>query len=359
MRWLGRSDGHKLPLLGSLPPVPASPDIPTDPAKMVKLRSYSLVAIPNNSSEHGDSEGKHGKHGSGRHRDNTSDPEATPSELLGIYATARIENPGYEQLHKLSLDLKIPFAWPYKVFLSSVNGTSEFVTLATGVVEPFTIPSDSPHFDVSINGTVERTGNSSTPLSQSLSRFITRYMAGKNNTVHVAFDPSSPYAKTLPRFVIPFIENRIVSNEIPGLPAEDRDLLKDLKIDRMRIHPAEEGGNGFECDGQIQGDLVMPKAMDQLQGGLNITSIWPDIILYDGLPPAVPDDTMPPTPLPPNAFARFKPTDWVPADTFIERSTNATIMRAMVTNVPLDILNRSVLQRWLAKIIFSGGNGVR
>jgi len=334
--------------------VPASPDLPKDPGSMVKLRSYSLVAIPTNTSEHDG--GRKGRHGD---RHNSTEPDHSSEELLGIHATARIENLGYEQLHKLSLDLNIPFAWPYKVYIASVSNKTEFVTLATGVVEPFTIPSDVPHFDVSVNGTVERTGNSSTPLSQSLSKFITRYMAGKNNTVHVAFDPSSPYAKALPAFLIPFLENRVVSNEVPGLPAEDRDLLKDLKIDKMRIHPAENGGSGFECDGQIQGELVMPKAMDQLQGGLNITSIWPDIILYDGLPPAGTDEAMPPVPLPANAFARFKPTDWVPADTFIDKATNATVMRAMVTNVPLDILNRGVLQRWLAKIIFSGGNGVR
>lgn len=328
-----------------------------DPDEMVQLKSYSLVAIPHNSTHH------HKPHHN----------ESTPvNETLAIYASARIKNPGYEQMHRYSLDLDIPFAWPYKIFLSSPkkiksskdegrgSKDGELVLLARGVVEPFRIPSDKEYFDVSINGTVEQTGNSSTPLSVALSSFISRFLAGKNNTAYVSFDPSSPFAKRIPSFLPPLLEPIVVSNVIPGLPPEDRDLLKDLKIDKMRIHAAESGAGGWECDGEIQGELAMPEALDQLQGGINVTSIWPDILLYDGLPPpsrsGEDDKTMPPKPLPANAFARFRTKDWTPAETYINER-NQTIMRSMAKNIPLDIVRSDVLQKWIAKIIFSGGKG--
>lgn len=348
---------YSLPLSHTTITVPDSPDMP-DPDEMVQLKSYSLVAIPNNSTH---------RHKPGHNK------TSLPDETLAIYASARIKNPGYEQMHRYSLDLDIPFAWPYKIFLTSPsspkkNKTSgnlekqddKLVLLARGVVEPFFIPSDKEHFDVSINGTVEQTGNSSTPLSEALSAFISRYLAGKNNTVHVSFDSSSPYAKRIPSFLPPLLEPVVVSNIIPGLPPDQRDLLKDLKIDKMRIHAAENGGAGWECDGEIQGELAMPEALDQLQGGINVTSIWPDIILYDGLPPpsktGQDDKAMPPNPLPANAFARFRTKDWQPAETFINER-NQTIMRSMTKDIPLDILRREVLQKWIAKIIFSGGKG--
>lgn len=334
-----------------------------DPEEMVQLKSYSLVALPNNSTGHRKS-----------HHNGTS----TPSETLAIYASARIKNPGYEQLHKYNLDLDIPFSWPYKIFLSSPHAPkknkthdskdgkredendAELVLLARGVVEPFSIPSNKEHFNVSINGTVEHTGASNSTLSESLSAFISRYLSGKNNTVHLSFDSSSPFAKRIPSFLPPLLDPIIVTNIIPGLPPDQRDLLKDLKIDKMRIHGAENGASGWECDGEMQGELAMPEALDNLQGGINVTSIWPDIMLYDGLPPvsrnAEDDKTMPPHPLPSNAFARFRTKDWQDAETFINER-NQTIMKSMVRNVPLDIVRSDVLQKWIAKIIFSGGKG--
>lgn len=318
------------------PSVPESPDMP-DPETLVDLKSYSLVALPNNSTHHNST--------------------TKPSETLAIYATARIQNPGYEQLHKYSLDLDIPFAWPYKIYLSAPHNKTDLIQLARGVVEPFSIPSNSKHFDVSINGTVEHTYNSSTPLSQALSSFISRYLAGKSNTVHVTFDPDSPFAKRIPAFLPPLLAKHMVTNDVPGLPAEERDLLKDLKIGQMRIHGSETGGSGWECDGEIQGKLAMPQGLDQLEGGINVTQIWPDIVLYDGLPPPGEDKKVPPVPLPSNAFARFRTRDWAPAETAFDKASNATIMRSMVRNVPLDIIRSDVLQRWIAKIIFSGGKG--
>lgn len=348
--------------------VPESPDMP-NPDEMVQLKSYSLVAIPNNSSDH---------HHKKPHRNETASPSV--NETLAIYASATVKNPGYDQLHKYHLDLDIPFSWPYKIFLSSPHspkknkthtrdesechddqkGDEELVLLARGVVEPFSIPSTSEYFDVSINGTVEHTGSSNSTLSEALSAFISRYLSGKNNTVHLSFDSTSPFAKRIPSFLPPLLEPLVVSNIIPGLPPDQRDLLKDLKIDKMRIHGAENGGSGWECDGEMQGELAMPEALDNLQGGINVTSIWPDIMLYDGLPPvsANPEDdkTMPPHPLPGNAFARFRTKDWQDAETFINER-NQTIMRSMVRNVPLDIVRSDVLQKWIAKIIFSGGRG--
>lgn len=332
-----------------------------DPEGMVQLKSYSLVAIPNNATDP--------KHG---HSHNKT---SSVNETLAIYASARVKNPAFEQLHQYHLDLDIPFAWPYKIFLSAPTGKKnkthtekegrkgeeeQLVLLARGVVEPFSIPSTKEHFDVSINGTVEHTGNSNSTLSEALSAFISRYLSGKNNTVHLSFDSSSPFAKRIPSFLPPLLEPILVSNVIPGLPPDQRDLLKDLKIDKMRIHGAENGGSGWECDGEMQGELAMPEALDQLQGGINLTQIWPDILLYDGLPPvsknAEDDKIVPPHPLPSNAFARFRTKDWQDAETFINER-NQTIMRSMVRNVPLDIVRSDVLQKWIAKIIFSGGKG--
>ena len=318
--------------------VPNSTNVPTDPSKLVDLRSYALITIPHNSS----------MRGNGTHDAN---------ETLAVYATAQVNNPGYEQLHNLSLDLAIPFAWPYNIYLPSVLNESELVLLARGVLEPFTIPSASRYFNVSINGTVERSQNASTPLSQSMSRFISRYLAGDSNRASISYDDSSPFSSSIPSFLVPLLRPIVITYDIPGLPAEERDLLKDLQISNMRIHPAEGGGSGFECDGQIQGELVMPDGAGQLDTPINITSIWPDIFLYDGPAPEGTDEELPPVPLPSNAFARFRTSTWAPATT--AKIGNATIMTSMVKNIPLDILRRDVLQRWLLKIVFSGGVGAQ
>ena len=317
--------------------MPEQPKIPSDPQDLVDLKAYSLVAVPHNVTR-------------GKHTDRY--------EELGVHATAQIKNPAYDQLRKLGLDLTIPFAWPYKVLLPTVADKSEHTVLARGTIQPFSISSSSKFFNVSLNGTVETSSNSSSSLSQSLSKFITHYLGGRSNRVYVAFDAESPFAQRIPAFLIPLIRDKIVANDIPGLPSDKRDLLKDLQMEHLRVHPSESGQGGFECDGEMTGRLIMPDGLDTLENAINITSIWPDIILYDGMPPEGTDDTLPPVPLPPNAFARFKTRDWAPAITYLDEK-NHTIMRATVKNVPLQILNRGVLQRWLAKIIFSGGQGAR
>ena len=330
--------------------VPDSPDVPSDPSALVQLKSYQLIAIP----------------------DVGIPPIANNSavsESLAIYATARVTNPAFDQLKKLGLDLNIPFTWPYKIYLpvksdkkqnkhNSTRGNDDRVLLARGVVEPFDIPSALKHFEVSINGTVEKVQNTSDPLSQALSRFVTRFLSGKNNTVVVAFDEDSPFAAHLPQFLIPLISPLSVQNTIPGLPADERELLKDLQIQDMKVHGAEDGSGGFQIDGLMEGQVVFPDGLDKLDNGINITAVWPDILLYDNLPPADDSGQMPPQPLPLNAFARFRTTGYTPAET-VKLADNTTVMRAHVKNVPFEILRQNVLQRWLAKIVFSGGKGVR
>lgn len=318
--------------------MPDQPTIPEDPQDLVDLKAYSLIAVPHNATH-------------GNHTDSW--------ETLGVSATAQVHNPAFAQLRKLGLDLDIPFSWPYKVLLPSVVNKSEQLVLARGAIQPFSISSRSRAFNVSLTGNVETSSNSSSGLSQSLSKFITHYLGGRTNRVYVAFDGDSELADRIPAFLVPLIRDKVVANDIPGLPSEKRDLLKDLQMEHLRVHPSEGGEGGFECDGEMAGRIIMPDGLDTLDDAVNITSIWPDILLYDGLPPPQrPDDRVPPTPLPGNAFARFKTRSWAPAITYRDEK-NHTIMRATVKNVPLEILNRGVLQRWLAKIIFSGGRGAQ
>lgn len=309
---------------------------------MVQLQTYALTPVPHNST--------HGNH-------------SDISETLSVQATARVLNPGYKQLRRFGLDLDIPFSWPYKIFLPSIatkgsNGSDDRILLARGVIKPFTIPSNEKHFNVSIVGDVESTANDSTPLSHSLSHFVTRFLGGRANRVYVQFDPSSPYARDIPSFLIPLLRGKEVFNDVPGLPQEQRDLLKDLQMEHLKVHGAEGGQGGFECDGEMVGEIVLPPGLESLDNAINITSIWPDILLYDGLPPTGVDKVVPPNPLPPNAFARFRPRAWSPATTYVNER-NATIMKATVTNVPLEILRPDVLRRWIAKLVFSGGAGVK
>lgn len=295
-------------------------------------------------------------------------------ETLAVYADARVSNPGYEQLEKYGLDLEIPFAWPYRIQLPvshrkrkkgdkhNDTSTPDRALLARGVVEPFKIPSTHKHFNVSINATVERTDNASTPLSRSLSLFVTRFLSGENNTALVSFDQDSPFADSLPSFLIPFLKEVEVAYALPGLPPDERDLLKDLQIKDMKVHGSEDGSGGLQIDGLMEGRIVFPEGMDALDDAINITAVWPDILLYDNLaPPADGDDgngKIPPVPLPLNAFARFRTNDYTPAET-VKLEDGTTIMRAHVKNVPFEILRADVLRRWIAKIVFSGGKGVR
>jgi len=192
-----------------------------------------------------------------------------------VHATAQIKNPAYDQLRKLGLDLTIPFAWPYKVLLPTVADKSEHTVLARGTIQPFSISSSSKFFNVSLNGTVETSSNSSSSLSQSLSKFITHYLGGRSNRVYVAFDAESPFAQRIPAFLIPLIRDKIVANDIPGLPSDKRDLLKDLQMEHLRVHPSESGQGGFECDGEMTGRLIMPDGLDTLENAVNITPSGP------------------------------------------------------------------------------------
>lgn len=165
------------------------------------------------------------------------------------------------------------------------------------------------------------------------------------------------------------------------------------------------------CSGVIHGILSLPAEMQSLSEMLNITEIYPEVLVFDGgLPPpdgdvgednyidilsepsgrshvTVPEsqfnpqfspdeldwanlrgtdlfdgDEPPSIPYPPNAFAKLVPPDYVPSQLNIEASptdptTNVTVLTAVLKDVPLTVLpgQGDVFRRYAAKWLFNRG----
>lgn len=133
-------------------------------------------------------------------------------------------------------------------------------------------------------------------------------------------------------------------------------------------------GEQVLASGTVYARVVLPAG---IRLKLDADSIWPDVLVFDG---EVPDDDageestkkpkedngrsrIPkeplPSPLPERAFARIRPEDWLPANSFpLDPSPGGTAgqfeVSAKVNNVPLEVLpgRDLLLQRFVAKVLF-------
>lgn len=311
-----------------------------------------------------------------------------------------------------------PWRIPVQIFLPLVNDTlaapSE-VLLAKASTSPFKFASKQKVVEIKIDGKLVRSIDEPDPsprsilgalaiaspaadLSSALSRFVERYLSGRNNTILVRYDPTfsrtpsilhsdtsttqstfSPIDDRIPpKFVGDLLKTTTIPLSFPG-SRESLALFKNLEIKDMKFKlsslasyelegPAE---GDFLCSGSVVGEINLPAFMGGLESAIDVRSIWPDVFVYEGEPTRDADEqdrdddesaSYPPSPIPLTAFGRLRPDQLIDAVTahFPGNATHnsTTIISATFVDAPLYLLpNRGpVLRRLMAKLVFGGPN---
>lgn len=302
----------------------------------------------------------------------------------------------------------MPFRLPVSISLplptdTLSEGGEPDVTLARISTAPFSFPLHAKSAPIAVSGRVVPAGNLlkapsgvKPPLSRALSRFVARYLSGKDNNVLIRYDTSpepplasdpDPSAPFPPSFVSELASNYTFVFKLPGTN-EVPDVFHNLRMEDMKIKLGGGGGDGPEGDllasGRVVGEVVLPEAAKGLEEAINAKRILPDVLVYDGeLPRSNFDGNLfhsehdqfalghhggrvdaqadyPPNPLPATAFARMKPVEFMPAETIhipANSTHNATtIVSATFVDAPLFLLpgRGDVLRRFVGKIVFGG-----
>ncbi|EST10169.1 hypothetical protein PSEUBRA_000582 [Kalmanozyma brasiliensis GHG001] len=244
-----------------------------------------------------------------------------------------------------------------------------------------------------------------TPQQAALSNFLSKFLRGENNTVYVR--GGSPFREPKSSKS----SNQSESSDLPGegsdlpewmdsalrlvdLPisfpgAEVTELIKNVTINDLKISPHPFDHDKLLCSGTVMGEMNMPGELSSID--VQITHMWPDILVYDGLPPdmrksvevagrpvsrfnmldgaldslkrlaflhdsaddaqlvsALKDDPKKPEPVPPlpdplpeKAFGRVRPYDFSPAETFTDPADpegKRKLLRAVLKDVPFTVL---------------------
>lgn len=355
---------------------------------------------------------------------------ATASRALGIKAYAEAKNP----LGKL-LKGYVGYSLPFGVFLpiednkdKNNTGSSLFskppstqpkdtVLLAAVATEPIEIngqdkiplkltgrvvpPPQSvlssegaePVYASSRNGQkVLDAGNAhvedDSPGQAALSGFLSRFLRGEPNTVYVhGGSPfTTPQAKktlgnaddeeplpgggsVLPAWLDRALRTLSLPISFPG--SKVTDLIQNVTINDLKITPHPFEREKLLCSGTVMGVMNMPGQLATVD--VDITDLWPDILVYNGKPPSmrhgggggdddgdkdeagaqdedgdepgkdpdVPEPEPLPDPLPKGAFGRVVPHVWAPATTYLDPTDpkkQRKLLRSELKNVPFTVL---------------------
>lgn len=408
------ADRRKCPALAELTPraLFTVPDLPgsSDPASLVNLTSYNIFQ--------------------------SHLPQHSNTSVIALSASADLTNPLYSAMKhgKIpSLKWGLPFKFPVTVSLPLPPTTlppgaphvaaeqQTDVLIAKLASDPFAFGLLEKHTSLSIEGHLVPAGNltagavrkgkkdddSPPPLATALSRFIARYLAGKENEVLIRYDPtpltpapssvvSSEQAPYPPPIVGDLLSSLTIPFSLPGrnTTGPSPQLFRNLKIEDMKIKVAgmarllpgsssfgtDEPEGDLLCSGKVVGEVALPEEFKMLEEALSVSSIFPDVYVYDGaLPPTssslvkrsqLPflasssssedatlsssssfdndnDDedlptTYPPTPVPATAFARLHPSTSISATTLhipANSTHNATtLVSATFVDAPLFLL---------------------
>lgn len=258
--------------------------------------------------------------------------------------------------------------------------------------------------------TVHGSAFGDTPQQAALSNFLSRFLRGEANTVYVRggspfrepksskssndTDPSElpGQGSDLPDWMDSAL--RLVDLPISFPGAEVTELIQNVTINDLKIAPHPFEKDKLLCSGTVLGEMNMPGELSSID--VQITHMWPDILVYDGLPPDMrksvelaearsvsrfnmldgaldslkrlafldssasddkedvdltskddpkkpkPEPAPPlPDPLPEKAFGRVRPYDFAPAETFIDPSDpegKRKMLRAVLKDVPFTVL---------------------
>ncbi|KAH9972515.1 hypothetical protein BJV74DRAFT_864960, partial [Russula compacta] len=285
---------------------------------------------------------------------------------LIIDATASVVNPAPSTITFTSPPL--PFVVWIPPWLNTTNHS--LVPLASVTAEPFTLT--HPNITLSLYGNVLPISPSAVPA---LSSLVSDYLSGIDHPISI----TSSFA---------LFANYSAHTKFPA-PHPRPEVLRNVTIEGMKIHAS---GTTILASGTLHARIALPAGMDVT---LLIDRILPDVLVFDGplptisLPASSPftstttptatttesmtkhngdDDDVPPapplpSPLPPRAFARVRPSTWLTASSkptaprpdWGERERGTTLrISAWFADVPLEVLpgREHEFRSFVAKVIF-------
>lgn len=245
------------------------------------------------------------------------------SSQLSLFANATAVNPIPENIHYTS------GALPFTISLPDINQTSELIPIASVETAPFTLT--HPNISVSLSGRVLSLNENA---SATVSAFLANYVSARDSQLSIS---------------TPLLPDFSVNATFPALRPKPQ-ILRDVTIRNMKIR--SDGGDML-ASGTVYARIVLPPGFHI---DLNVTSILPDVLIFDG---AVPDDdegvTPPPSsevyvppapplpdPLPERAFGHIRPDDWVESTSVRIPSSDgdgtAVEVFAYIEDVPIEVL---------------------
>ena len=273
----------------------------------------------------------------------------------------------------------ITFTSPPLPFVVSVppqleTAKESSIPLASVTAEPFALT--HPNITFSLHGNVLPISPSAAPA---LSSLISDYLSGIDHPISITspFDPLSGYT---------------VHTKFPA-PHPRPEVLRNVTIEDMKIRAS---GTTILASGTVHARIALPEGMDVT---VLINRLHPDALIYDGpveppSPTPLPltrtlmtaqdmtkhhsvvevddDDDVPPapplpSPLPPRAFARVRPSAWLstmsaptpPRRDWNERGNTTLSITAWFSDVPFEVLpgREHEFRSFVAKVIFGPGDG--
>jgi hypothetical protein len=268
----------------------------------------------------------------------------------------------------------LPFVVSVPPQLDAVEESS--IPLVSVTAEPFALT--HPNITLSLHGNVLPIAPSAAPA---LSSLISDYLSGIDHPISI----TSPFE---------LFSSYTAHTKFPA-PHPRPEVLRNVTFESMKIRAS---GTTILASGTVHARIALPEGMDVT---LLINHLHPDALIYDGplsttasLPltrttsittqdmakhhPVVAaadddeDDDVPPapplpSPLPPRAFARVRPSAWLhtmsaptsPRRDWNERGNTTLSITAWFSDVPFEVLpgREREFRSFVAKIIFGPGDG--
>ncbi|KAJ9479824.1 hypothetical protein PHBOTO_003304 [Pseudozyma hubeiensis] len=344
---------------------------------------------------------KHPKHGKGQAEDGPDD-QSDAAVLMAAVATEPFQLTGQKVVEVDIMGRVVPPPQDEESLRSIGHPPTDQLSLEGA--------SDSMAEYASQQGDAQSAAFGDSPQQAALSNFLSRFLRGEANTVYVRggspfrepksakranqSEPSEQLpgqGSDLPEWMDSAL--RLVDLPISFPGAEVTELIKNVTINDLKITPHPFEKDKLLCSGTVLGEINMPGELSSID--VKITHMWPDILVYDGLPPSMrksiemlssrpmsrfnmldgaldslkrlvfldtsaedsegqhvlskddpkkpgPEPAPPlPDPLPEKAFGRVRPYDFAPAETFIDPTDpkgERKLLRAVLKDVPFTVL---------------------
>lgn len=290
------------------------------------------------------------------------------SSRLAYAASATVQNPlvtrfqefpePYQSIIQHLGDPKISIPWSLSAdayLLAESKHHSDNVNFSRATLRPFDFHLKQPSVDLHIVGQVKP--ESSPHLDPALSSLLSNYLAGQETPFKVHPAPVDP---RVPQFLADLLNHMpLISLKLPGSPDPDAQLLQNVAIQHMHLDGTGPNSE-MMVSGTVVGDLVLPSGLEGLASALQIKSLWPDVLVFDGSPSWTLDHkSFPPDPLPRGAFARLSPQDWTHVATTPSEDGGGLHIEMQLQGVPMKVLpgRGDLFRGYVAKVIFGTGDG--